>query len=84
MCLGLPTAQTHCWCLQSAKQNKGETHRQREGERARERFCTRSESNMGGRSVCVFGRLQGLGSVCVCFVGSTVCHDMSPPPAKVD
>lgn len=38
MCLGLPTAQTHCWCLQSAEQNKGgETRRQREreGERGR-------------------------------------------------
>lgn len=48
MCLGLPTAQTHCWCLQAAEQNKGETRRH--GERERGWDFAHRESEMSGAS----------------------------------
>lgn len=73
VCLGLPTAQTHCWCLQSAKQNKGETQRHGEGEilhSQREQYGWCIEGV--GVCTCVFGRLQGLGSVRVCIIGAKV------------
>lgn len=52
MCLRLPTAQTHCWCLYSVKQNGRETQTRmgRERERARERFRTCTECMMGSGS----------------------------------
>lgn len=43
--------------------------------------------HLGARSVdniCVFGRLQALGSFCMCVAGGTVCRGMSVAPAKVD
>ena len=71
MCLGLPTAQTHCWCLQSAEQNKGgETRRQRERgrERERERERERKRENEGVRERFLFSK-GGQNGWCMWRVG---------------
>lgn len=80
MCLGQPTTQTHCCCLYLAKQNTRE--RKRDTHRHRERKGEQGEIFHYGRGArwavdlrerSVFGRLQGLGRVCVCTAGGTVC-----------
>lgn len=59
----LPTAQTHYWCLESAKQNEGETHRRTLGERQRER-----EHARGCKSVCMYVWEVAVLGECLCVL----------------